>query len=85
MSSQGDQVPIGVEGNDVPVVPVDMTSNGKIREALLALSRAMNTHVTRDIRPKMNALESIMNSRVIDFVRMNPSIVLVSKVGEDPQ
>ena len=26
-----------------------------------------------------------MNSRLRDFVRMNPPIILVSKVGEDPQ
>ena len=48
-SSQGSQdveVPIGGEGNDVPMVPLKRT-NGEIREALLALDRAMTTHVNR--------------------------------------
>ena len=35
--SQGDQVPIGGQGNEVKVVPPKMT-NGEIREALLAIS-----------------------------------------------
>ena len=44
--SQGDlggryaQVPIGGQGNEVSVVPTEMT-NGEIREAFLALARAM--------------------------------------------
>ena len=76
---QGDQVPIGGEGNEVLVVPVDM-NNGEIREALLALARAMITHVTRDIVPRVNALESTITSRLRDFVRMNPPIFLGSKV-----
>ena len=34
---QGDQVPIGGQGNDVPVVPPEMT-NGEIRKALITLA-----------------------------------------------
>ena len=34
---KGVQVPIGGEGNEVPVVPTEMI-NGEIREALLTLS-----------------------------------------------
>ena len=34
---QGSQVPIAGGGNDVPVVPLEMT-NGEIREALLNLA-----------------------------------------------
>ena len=33
----------------------------------------------------MNALESTMTYWLRDFIRMNPSIFLGSKVGEDPQ
>ena len=45
----------------------------------------MTAHVTRDIMPKVNAIESNMTSRLRDFVRMNPPIFLGYKVGEDPQ
>ena len=44
----------------------------------------MTSHVTRDIGPRMNALESAMTSRLREFVRMNTTNFLVSKVGEDP-
>ena len=60
-------------------------TNREIREALLALAQDMTTHVTRDIVPRVNALESTITSRLRDFVRMNPPILLDSKVGEDPQ
>ena len=56
--------------------------NGEIREALLSLGRAMNTRMTRDIGPRVNTLESTMTYRLRHFVRMNPPIILVSKVGE---
>ncbi|TMW98873.1 hypothetical protein EJD97_003365 [Solanum chilense] len=42
---QGDQVPIEGQGNEVPVVPLEMT-NGEIREALLSIARALTTHPT---------------------------------------
>ena len=35
--------------------------------------------------PRMNVVESTMTFRCRDFVRMNPSIFLVSNVGEDTQ
>ena len=82
MPPQGDQVPIRGEANDVLVVPSDKR---EIREALLALAQAINTHVTIDIGPRVNALKSTMTSRLREFVRMNPPIFLVSKMGEDPQ
>ncbi|TMX05037.1 hypothetical protein EJD97_003172 [Solanum chilense] len=81
---QVEQVPITNEGNEVSVVPSDIT-NGEIREALLTLSRAMTTQVNRDIGPMMNDFESTMTSRLRDFVRINPPMVLGSMVGEDPQ
>ncbi|TMX02941.1 hypothetical protein EJD97_019202 [Solanum chilense] len=81
---RGDQVPIEGEGDEVPVVPSNMT-NGEIREALPALDRAMTTHVIRYAGYRVNALESTMTSRYREFVRMNPPIFLGSKVGEDPQ
>ena len=34
---------------------------------------------------RVNVVESTMTSRLRDFVRMNPSIFIFSKVGEDPQ
>ena len=45
----------------------------------------MTTHVTRDVAPRVNALEITMTSRLRDFVRMNPPIFIGFKVGEDPQ
>ena len=72
------------EGNDIPMVTVEMT-NGDIREAFLILARALTTHVNRGIEPRVNVVESTMTSILRDFVRMNPPIFLVSKVGKDPQ
>ena len=60
-------------------------TNGEIREALLALARSLTTHVKRGIVRRVNVVESTMNSRLRDFVRINPSIILGSKLGEDPQ
>ena len=79
---QNDQVPIGGEGNDVPVVPLDIT-NGEIIKVLLALARVTTTHVNRGVEPRVNALEGTMTSILGDFVRMNPPIFLCSMVGED--
>ena len=45
----------------------------------------MTTYVNMGIEPRVNALESTMTYRLREFVRMNPPIFLVSKVGEDPQ
>uniref|UniRef100_M1DP86 Gag-pol protein n=1 Tax=Solanum tuberosum TaxID=4113 RepID=M1DP86_SOLTU len=78
---QGDQVP---QENEVPVVPQDKT-NEEIRMAFLTLTRAMTTQENIDMGPRVNANESTVASRLRDFVRMNPLIFLVSKVGEDPQ
>ena len=68
----------------MPVVRLDMT-NGDIRKDLLALARVITTHVSRDVVPKVKALDSTMNSRLGYFVRINPPIFLGSKAGEDPQ
>ncbi|TMX05787.1 hypothetical protein EJD97_024853 [Solanum chilense] len=81
-SAQSDQVPIVEGGNDVPVVPLELT-NREIREALLALARAVTTQVTLSMKPRVNVVEKTMTSRLRDFVRMNPPIFLGFKVGED--
>ena len=45
----------------------------------------MTIHVNRGVEPTVNIIESIMTSRLRDFVRMNPPIFLGSKVVENPQ
>ncbi|XP_015072539.1 uncharacterized protein LOC107016644 [Solanum pennellii] len=81
---QGDNVPIMGGDIEVSVVHPDMIS-GEIREALLALARAMTTYVNRGIETRVSAVERTMTSRLRDFVRMNPPKFLGSKVAEDPQ
>ena len=71
-------------GNDVLVVPPDMTY-WEMREALLTLDQPLTTHVNRGIGPRMNVVESTVTSRLTDFEMMNPPIFLGSKVGEDLQ
>ncbi|TMW96435.1 hypothetical protein EJD97_007363 [Solanum chilense] len=75
---QGVQVPIKGEGNEFLVGPPDMT-NGEIIEVLLALARAMTTHVNKGVEPRVSSMESTMKSILRDFVRMNPHIFIVSK------
>ncbi|TMX04592.1 hypothetical protein EJD97_007021 [Solanum chilense] len=77
---QDDQVPIVGGGDDVPKL-----HNTDIREAFLALTRAITTQVNLNMVPRVNIVESTMTSRLREFVRMYPPIFLSSKVGEDPQ
>ena len=46
---------MGDKGNDVPVVPPEMT-NGEIIEALLALARAMTIYMNRGVKPRVNSM-----------------------------
>ena len=71
-------------GNEVAGIPSEM-SNRDIREAFLALARVVTTQANLKMVPRMNVVETTMTSRLRDFVRMNPPIFLVSKVGVDPQ
>ena len=76
--------PIGGQSNEVLVVSTDMTT-GEIRETLLVMSRDSNTHVNTSMTPRVNVVGITLTSRLRDFVRMNPSIFLGSKVGDDSQ
>ncbi|XP_049406176.1 uncharacterized protein LOC125869781 [Solanum stenotomum] len=60
-------------------------TNGEIREALLSLACAITTQANRDVRPRVNSIESTVASRLIDFTRMNPPTLFGSKVDEDLQ
>ena len=84
MPPQGVQVPIGCQGNDVHVVPPDMTKC-EIIESILALARAMTAHVNKGVEPRVNVVESTMTSRLRDIVRMNPPIFIFFKVKEIPK
>lgn len=70
---QGIQVPIGGQGNDVLVIPPEIT-NGEIREALVAVARAVTTHVNKGIEPVINFVERTMTSIFRESVRMHPLI-----------
>ncbi|TMW95792.1 hypothetical protein EJD97_008332 [Solanum chilense] len=52
-------------------------SNIDIREAFIAIARPVTMHVNLNMMPRF--MESTMTSRMIDFVRMNPPIFLISK------
>ncbi len=82
--AQGYQSLFGGQGNEVSVVPLEMT-NGDIREALLFIAQALTTHANLVIPPRVNVVERTMTSRLREFVRMNTAIFLGSKVAEDPQ
>ena len=58
-------------------------SNGEIREALIAISRVVTIKANLNMMPRV--VESTMTSRLRDFVRINPSIFLGSKVNEHPK
>ena len=88
-----EQVPQGFEGDQVPIVGgsncvllvTPKLTNREIREAFLDLARAFTNQVNLSMETRVNVVESTMIYILRDFVRMNPPIFLVSKVGEDPQ
>ncbi|WMV54875.1 hypothetical protein MTR67_048260, partial [Solanum verrucosum] len=63
---QGGQVPLGNQGNEVSVVPPDMT-NEEIRMAFLTHARAMTAQLNRDVGPRVNANEGTVASRLRDL------------------
>ncbi|TMW94622.1 hypothetical protein EJD97_010004 [Solanum chilense] len=79
---QDDQFHIGGKGNNVLLIPPKL-SNSDIREVLLALTRVVTTQVNSIMQPKVNFVESTMKSSLRDFVRVNNTIFIGSKVGED--
>ncbi|XP_049406201.1 uncharacterized protein LOC125869816 [Solanum stenotomum] len=60
-------------------------TNEDIRTAFITSAQSMMAQANRDVGPRVNANESIVASRLKDFVRMNPPIFLGSRVGDDPQ
>ncbi|XP_049385638.1 uncharacterized protein LOC125849627 [Solanum stenotomum] len=60
-------------------------TNEEIRAAFLTIAQAMTAQANRDVVPRVNANESTADSRLRNFVRMNPPIFLGSRIGEDPQ
>ena len=58
-------------------------SNRDIREALITIARGVTMQANLNMMPRV--VESIMKSRLRDFLRMNPPIFLGSKVGEYPK
>uniref|UniRef100_M1BHW8 Gag-pol polyprotein n=1 Tax=Solanum tuberosum TaxID=4113 RepID=M1BHW8_SOLTU len=82
----------GVETHVNPNVDPPAMSNEEVRSALLMMAQAVTTQAqamtaktTMFVETYLNPNVSTMASRLMDFVRMNPSVFLSSKVGEDPQ
>ena len=66
------------------MVPLQIT-NGEIREALITVAQDFTTHVNIGLASRVNVVGRTMTYRLREFLRMNPLIFLISKVGEDPQ
>ena len=93
--SHVEQVPQGrqgVKGAQVPPqgYPIPNVKGGievldmsirEIREALIGIARAMTMQANLSMMPRV--LESSTKTRLRNFVKMNPPIHLVSKVGDD--
>ncbi|XP_049391580.1 uncharacterized protein LOC125856017 [Solanum stenotomum] len=60
-------------------------TNEDVTTAFVTLDQAMKAQANRDVGTRVNANESIVASRLRDFVRMNPPVFLGSRVGENPQ
>ncbi|TMX04176.1 hypothetical protein EJD97_011140 [Solanum chilense] len=56
-----------------------------IPQATYGQDRSFTTHVNRDIKPRLNVVETTITSRLRDFVSVNPPTFLSYKVGEDPR
>lgn len=81
---QGQKVPILCQGYEVLMVSLDMT-NWEIRDPLFTLAGAMTAQVYSDFGPRVNALQSTMTSRLMEYMRMNPPIFLVLLWGKTPK
>ena len=66
------------------MVPQELTYK-EIRESLLSLSLVVTTQTNLSMMSRSNIVVRSMNSRLRDFVRINPQIFVYSKVEEDPQ
>ena len=84
MPPQGDQVPIVEGGNDVLVVPPEL-SNSDIKKALLSLALDVTTQANLSMVPRMNIVESTMTLTLGYFLRMKPPIFQGSKVERIPK
>ncbi|XP_049345090.1 uncharacterized protein LOC125809515 [Solanum verrucosum] len=60
-------------------------TNEEIRKAFLSLACAMTTQENIYVRPRVNAIESTVASRLRDFTRINPPTFFGSKIDKDPQ
>ena len=81
---QGDQVLIVEGGNDILVVPPEL-SNRDIREALLDLAQVVTSQVDLSMDLRMNIVKSSMTYGLRNFVRMNRPIFLALRWERIPK
>ena len=77
-----EEVPIVCQGNEAPVVPLDIT-NEEVRGDLPTLAYAKTAQANQDTRHRINPIESTMTSRLTEFARMN-SLIFFDLTQKDP-
>ena len=78
MPPEGDRIP-----NVDRCIEISEMYNWEIREAFITIACTVTVQANLNMMPRV--VESIMTSRLRDFMRINPPIVLVSKLNEDPR
>ena len=68
----------------VPLVPDKEVQMQNFRKPIQLLVKSMTNHNNQQVLVPTNGIDRSMAARVCNFVRINLSKFLVSKVGKDP-